>query len=140
MAIETKELFIKKGLIFDKTLSVETFSTTNLPLLVEQTNKTNSKLLIIADPSSLNESKLLFSLLLSLTNNRKEYHAYIYLPFNFVGEKLQNEMKKMRMRLGNHENIVFIYLLEECRLYGNIPMREALENIYTKVFYDFIKK
>lgn len=137
MAIDTKDFFLENGLSFDTTLSIETWSSKTLSLLFEYTNKINSRILLIAKPSSMNESKVLFSLLSSLTNKPKEFHAYIYLPFNFEGAKLQNEVEKLRLHFKNHENIICIDLSEERQRYGNLAWKEAHEKIYTKLYYDF---
>ncbi len=137
MAIDTKDFFIENGLSFDNSLSIETWSSKTLSLLFEYTNKINSRILLIAKPSCVNESKVLFSLLSSLANKPKEFHAYIYLPFNFEGVKLQNEVEKLRLHFKNHDNIVFIPLLEVRQRYGHLAWKEAFEKIYTKLYYDF---
>lgn len=139
MAVDTKNFFKESGISFDTLLSIESFSSPTLPLLSEYADKANSKLLLIAKPSSVDEGKVLFSLLDSLTKNRRGFHAYIYLPFNFEGPKLQDEAERLRIHFKNHENVMFIHLSEECRHYGELGFKEFLEKVYTRLFYDFIK-
>ena len=136
MAIDTKNFFMESGIVFDTLLSIEYYSH-SLSLLSEDANKANSKLLLIAKPSSVDESKVLFSLLVSLTRTQRKFHAYIYLPFSFEGPKLQDEAEKMRMYFKNHENIMFIHLSEEGRRYGELTFKDFFEKIYTKIFHDF---
>lgn len=137
MAITTKNFFLEKGLSFNTSLSIENWSSTTLSSLFEYIDNVNSRILLIARPSSLNESKVLFSLLSSLTNKSKEFHAYIYSPFNFEGLKLQNEVAKIRLHFKNHENIKYISLTEVRQRYGHLSMKEAFEKIDNKLYYDF---
>ena len=140
MAINTKDFFLEKGLSFDTSLSIENWSSTTLSSLFEYIDNVNSRILLIAKPSSVNESKVLFSLLSMLTNKHMESYTYIYLPFNFEGVKLQNEAEKLRLHFKNHVNVICISLTEVRQRYGHLKISEAFEKVYTKLYYDFIQK
>ncbi len=139
MAIGAKDFFLEKGLSFDTSLSLEDWSSRTQSLICNYIDNVDSRILLIANPSSVNESKVLFSLLSSLTKKPKEFHAYIYLPFIFQGEKLQNEAEKLRLHFQNHENIICISLQEALQRYGHLKWGEYFEKSYTELYYDFIQ-